>query len=365
MGAFRPTRARRAKKKGDTRMIPAISATNPGTSQTTPPPFPAAPERENMMNPMTSAITPGTNERWIWRGGAGRPARALTTGTRVMARAGWPAAKKVATTASTIATTITVHGRANIGDEVMRALLVVRAVGEPGHQTQPETHHGAHGADDDAVGLQHEPDVAVRRPHGFEHPDGAQAALRQHGESADRHQCDQQHADGRQRQHDGVGIDRVVGERARRRDVGPDAARVHARCVEEDVDRRSGASPAREEQARTRRAGSGGSARCRPPSCRLGRPGVAHPQVELGRQPRSEGDLVRPGRVVPREQLEHRPAVGAVRVLGAKFVGLGAAGDMECLVLDHLDRAEAVLERGDLGVHRLQIESVGLLRVRA
>ncbi len=68
-----------------------------------------------MKNPMTSAITPGTNERWIWRGGAGRPARALTTGTRVMARAGWPAAKKVATTASTIATTITVHGRANIG----------------------------------------------------------------------------------------------------------------------------------------------------------------------------------------------------------------------------------------------------------
>ena len=96
-------------------MIPAISATNPGISHTTPPPFPAAPERENMMNPMTSAITPGTNERWIWRGGAGRPARALTTGTRVMARAGWPAAKKVATTASTIATTITVHGRANIG----------------------------------------------------------------------------------------------------------------------------------------------------------------------------------------------------------------------------------------------------------
>ena len=41
-----------------------------------------------MTNPMTSAITPGTNERWIWRGGAGRPARALTTGTRVMARAG-------------------------------------------------------------------------------------------------------------------------------------------------------------------------------------------------------------------------------------------------------------------------------------
>ena len=41
-----------------------------------------------MRNPITRAITPGTSERWIWRGGAGRPASALTTGTRVMARAG-------------------------------------------------------------------------------------------------------------------------------------------------------------------------------------------------------------------------------------------------------------------------------------
>ena len=114
IGAFLPIRASRARKNGATRMIPAINATNPGISQITPLP-PAAPEAENMKNPTTRAITPGTNERWICRGGAGRPARALTTGTRVMARAGWPAAKKVATTARHIATTITVHGRANIG----------------------------------------------------------------------------------------------------------------------------------------------------------------------------------------------------------------------------------------------------------
>ena len=88
MGDLPPTRASRARKNGETRMIPTINAMSPGTSQITPPPFPAAPESENMTNPTTKAITPGTSERWIWRGGAGRPARALTTGTRVMARAG-------------------------------------------------------------------------------------------------------------------------------------------------------------------------------------------------------------------------------------------------------------------------------------
>src|SRR5271165_4943629 len=153
MGAFRPTRASRARKNGAMRMIPAISAMNAGISQITPL-LPAAPEAENMKNPMTSAITPGTNERWICRGGAGRPANAATTGTRVMARAG----------------------------------------GQPRHQAQREAHHGAHGADDDAVGPQHEPDITVRRPHGLEHPEGAQPALRQHREAADRHQRDEQHA---------------------------------------------------------------------------------------------------------------------------------------------------------------------------
>jgi hypothetical protein len=88
MGDLRPARASRARKNGDTRMIPVTSAINPGISQITPLPFADAPEREKKTNPMTRVITPGTNERWIWRGGAGRPARAATTGTRVMARAG-------------------------------------------------------------------------------------------------------------------------------------------------------------------------------------------------------------------------------------------------------------------------------------
>jgi hypothetical protein len=93
---------------------------------------------------------------------------------------------------------------------VVRALLVVRAVSQPSDQTRRETHHGAHNANDDAVGLEDKPDVAVRRPHRFEHPEGAQPALRQHGEAADRHQRDQQHADGRQRQHDGRRVDPLL-----------------------------------------------------------------------------------------------------------------------------------------------------------
>ena len=56
---------------------------------------------------------PGIAERWIWRGGAGRPESAGTIGTLVIARAGRDAAKKAATTASTIAAATTIQGRAN------------------------------------------------------------------------------------------------------------------------------------------------------------------------------------------------------------------------------------------------------------
>ena len=56
---------------------------------------------------------PGSAERWIWRGGAGRPDSAWTIGTLVIARAGRDAAKNAATTASTIAATTTVHESAS------------------------------------------------------------------------------------------------------------------------------------------------------------------------------------------------------------------------------------------------------------
>ena len=59
MGERPPNRARRAKKKGEIRMIPATNAINPGTSQITPPPFAEAPEIENMTNPMNKSDHPG------------------------------------------------------------------------------------------------------------------------------------------------------------------------------------------------------------------------------------------------------------------------------------------------------------------
>ncbi len=58
---------------------------------------------------------------------------------------------------------------------------------------------------------------------------------------------------------------------------------------------------------------------------------------------------------MPQEQPQHWPAVGAVRVLGPKIVGLRAPGDMEHLVLNDLDRAKAVLQRGNLCGRRVQI----------
>ena len=45
-----------------------------------------------------------------------------------------------------------------------------------------------------------------------------------------------------------------------------------------------------------------------------------------------------------------------MRVLGPQLVRLGAARNVERLVLDRLDRPEAVLQGGDLRDHRLQVE---------
>ena len=95
-------------------------------------------------------------------------------------------------------------------------------------------------------------------------------------------------------QHDGVGIDRVVVQRARRRDVGSDAARVHARCVEEDVDRRRVRHLPRRNQGELVEQALGILHDADHRLAALGRPGVAHPEIEVGGQPRSEGDLVRP-----------------------------------------------------------------------
>ena len=182
-----------------------------------------------------------------------------------MARAGWPAAKNVATMASTIAIDDHRPWQGEHRDEVVRALLVVRAVGQPGRQAQSEAHQSPYHPDD----RRHSPGARVGRcgrslPSTRASRGRSQSALRQHGEASDRHQRDQQHADGRQCQHDGVGIDRVGGAILRRR-----RRRWHRYCPGSRPVRRrgrrprSGWPPAPGEPARTRRAGSGGSARCR------------------------------------------------------------------------------------------------------
>ena len=217
-------------------------------------------------------------------------------------------------TASTMAGTITFHGRANVAMRWCALCSLVRAVGQPEHQAQREAHDGTHDPDDDAVGLQDEPDVAVGRPHGLEHPEGAHAALRQHGEAADRHQGDEEHAHRRQRQHDGRRVDDVVVVRARRRDVGGsevldvavgDASKRTLTCVG-CVTWPGGTSA----NSSSRLWGF-----CTMPTTVLPPWGHVSPTRRLSSEakPGREGDLVRPGRVVPRQQLQHRSAVGAVR----------------------------------------------------
>ena len=43
----------------------------------------------------------------------------------------------------------------------------------------------------------------------LEHADGAEAALRQHGEAADRDERDEQHPEHERRERDGLGVERV------------------------------------------------------------------------------------------------------------------------------------------------------------
>ena len=89
-------------------------------------------------------------------------------------------------------------------------------------------------------------------------------------------------------------------------------------------------------------------------------PGVALPEVELGRQPGGKGDLVVPGRVVPGEQLKHRSAVGSVGILGPQLICLRRAGDGERLVGDDFHGADGVLDRGDVRLHRGEAGRRGL-----
>src|SRR5690348_3251130 len=116
MGVRRPSLAVVARAKGASRITATISRISPMISSgvlawaLVLPPVDAYPSRTNAA---TRRTRPGRAERRTRLGGAGRPDRAATMGTLAIERAGRDAAKYAATTARTIARTITSHGRLN------------------------------------------------------------------------------------------------------------------------------------------------------------------------------------------------------------------------------------------------------------
>ena len=215
MGDLPPIRASRARKNGETRMMPTINAMRPGTSQITPPPFPDGARDGEQDEPDDQGDHAGHQRAVDLAWGRGTP------GQRADDRHAGNGARRVAggeegrDDREHHGRHDHVPGQCERADDVVRALLVVRSVRQPEDQTECEAQDGAHHAHNDAVDLQDEPDVAVGRPHGLEHPEGTHAPLGQNGEAADRHQGDQEHPDCRQRQHDRRRVDAVAVGRPR------------------------------------------------------------------------------------------------------------------------------------------------------
>ena len=94
-------------------------------------------------------------------------------------------------------------------DDVVRALLEARTVGEPDDEPEDEAEDRTDDTDDRAVGADDETDVAVGRAGRLEHADRAQPALREHREAADRDERDEQHAEDERGERDRLGVERV------------------------------------------------------------------------------------------------------------------------------------------------------------
>ena len=146
------------------------------------------------------------------------------------------------------------------------------------------------------------------------------------------------------------GIDDVVVARSGRGDVGGKRFGCRRGGVEEDVHLGRVRDLARRDERELVEQALGILHNADDCLAALG-PGVADPQVELRGQPGRERDLIGPGRIVPGEQLQHRPAVGALRVLGTELIRLRRARDAEGLVGDDLHRAEATRQQCGLGRH--------------
>ena len=108
-------------------------------------------------------------------------------------------------------------------DDVVRALLEARAVGEPDDEPEDEAEDRTDDADDRAVGADDETDVAVGRAGRLEHADRAEPALREHREAADRDERDEQHPEDECGKRDRLGVERVrLGDRGRGLHLIPD-----------------------------------------------------------------------------------------------------------------------------------------------
>ena len=187
-------------------------------------------------------------------------------------------------------------------------------------------------------------------------PIALQPALRQDGEAADADERDQQHAEHGRGDRDRLGVD-LVGVRHRLR-----GRHVHAA----GADRLDALTPGASNSTVTlsgfvtwpgmtsANSSSRLSGFWTMPVTFLVTPSTVQLLPILrwksARDPAGHGDLARRGGVLAADQAEQRTAERSVRILRPQVESVQGAGDLDALVLDHVDPAPAALEALDLGV---------------
>ena len=198
--------------------------------------------------------------------------------------------------------------------------------------------------------LDDETDVAVRRAGRLEHPDRAEAALREDGEAADRDEGDEQHAEHERGERDRLGVERVrLRDRSRSLHLEAlERAQRDARGVEEHRDsRRVLHLPGREKRELVEEALWVLDDADDLALDTIDAPAAADREMEVGNETACDSDLARARREVPGDEREHRTAEGSVWVLRAELIGVDRSRYRQGLVLDHLDAAEAMLQARD------------------
>ena len=202
--------------------------------------------------------------------------------------------------------------------DVVRAVLGLRAVGEPGEEAERRSRDGAHDAGGGAVGPDDQADVPLRRALSGEHADRPQPALREDGEAADADKRDQQHAEHGRGDRDRLGVDLVgVRHRLRGRHVhgrGAEARRADPRRVEQHrhvvrIRDLAGDDQGELVEQALRVLDDAGYL----PGLAGDGPVAAGRQVEVSRDPAGHGDLARRGGVLAADQAQQRPAVRTAR----------------------------------------------------